>query len=300
MTSNVPKETKAIYPILDGLMRRYEDRVADVGRIIDEMIKCSLIADRNGIENDHIAFRTLGVPQLGIRSLERIFIYHGYTRRDPYYFEEKKLDAYWYSPPERHLPRVFISELRVRHLTEQAQQIITSYTNEVHHDPVEDLDLDDPYDVDAFLHRALWRKPTWNDYVALSNESEYAAWAIYNSYYLNHFTISVHGLPNGYATIPEFNAFIESKGFVLNDARGKVKVSPDGLLLQSATVAEMLEAPFADGDHHKIPGSYVEFAERRVVNGSERREGFEASNADRIFESTYAAQTSQSGGKRCS
>ena len=65
------------------------------------------------IENDHIAFRTMGVPHLGIASFEKIFLHYGYQKRDPYFFESKKLDAFWFSPPEPHFPRIFVSELRV-------------------------------------------------------------------------------------------------------------------------------------------------------------------------------------------
>jgi hypothetical protein len=152
------------------------------------------------------------------------------------------------------------------------------------------------------LHSGLWRVPELEDYLALSKESEYAAWVIYNRYYLNHFTVSVHNLEKGYRNIADFNTFLERNGFTLNDAGGKIKVSPDGYLLQSSTVAEMTEATFANDVHHIIPGSYVEFAERRVLKEFEnlpasaisrehRREGFEANNADKIFESTYSSQT---------
>jgi hypothetical protein len=125
---------------------------------------------------------------------------------------------------------------------------------------------------------------------------------IYNRYYLNHFTISVHNLPPGYNTIREFNAFLEGKGFTLNNAGGKIKVSPDGALLQSATVANMITATFANHETCRIAGSYVEFAERKVlpqyahlpaaaIKREHRRDGFEAGNADKIFESTYRSQT---------
>lgn len=290
--------------VLDGLMRRYRERAPDVGRIIAAMIAEGVIAGPAAIENDHIAFRTMGVPQLGIRSFERIFMHYGYTQRDPYTFPAKKLDAFWYSPPAPHLPRIFVSELRVGELSAEAQRIIRSYTDEVAHDPVDDLDLDDAAAVDAFLHRGLWRLPTWADYQRLSAESEYAAWVIYNRYYLNHFTISVHSLPPGYDSIAGFNAFLERHGFTLNSAGGAIKVSPDGGLLQSATVAELIMADFADGVRQPIAGSYIEFAERRPLPAfahlpgaqltrEQRREGFEAGNADKIFESTYRDQTSQ-------
>lgn len=291
-----------LHIVLNGLMARYKERVPDVNAVINAMIKEGAIQRAEDIENDHIAFRTLGVPHLGIRSLEKIFLHYGYTRMDHYYFPAKKLDAYWYAPPSAQYPRIFISELRVNDLSEQAQAIIRSYTDAITSDPVDALDLDDGAAVDNFLHSGLWRLPTLNDYLALANESEYAAWVIYNRYYLNHFTVSVHNLEDGYNTIADFNAFLERNGCTLNDSGGKIKVSADGLLLQSSTVAEMVDAVFAGGETYRISGSYVEFAERKplqqyahipsvALTRRHRREGFEANNADKIFESTYAAQT---------
>lgn len=295
--------------ILNGLMTRYRERVPAVGRVIDAMVAAKLIASEQDIENDHIAFRTMGVPQLGMQSFEKIFLHCGYTRRDAYHFESKKLDAFWYAPPEPHYPRIFISELRVGDLSPEAQQIVRSYTDEVASDPVDDLDLNSGAAVDEFLHKALWRTPTWADYQRLSKESEYAAWVIYNRYYLNHFTISVHNLPAPHNTVAMFNEFLENIGVQLNDSGGKAKTSPDGLLIQSSTVAEMVRAQFANAsgrsEEHSIAGSYVEFAERKPlpefanlpptkIQRQHRRDGFEAGNADKIFESTFTTQTGQS------
>ena len=295
--------------VLAGLMRRYSERVPDVKRVVECMIKDGLIKQADDIENDHIAFRTMGVPQLGIQSFEKIFLHYGYQRRDKYNFEGKKLNAFWYSPPSDHHPRIFISELRVGDLSPQAHAIIRSYTDQVTSDPVDKLKLDDGRAVDHFLHHPLWRTPTWSDFQRLAEESEYAAWVIYNRYYLNHFTVSVHNLPSGYNTIDEFNKFLEAHRFKLNDSGGKAKKSPDGLLIQSSTVAEMVEATFSDGQDgvvkQQISGSYVEFAERRVlpqfgsvpeqeIKRIHRRDGFEAQNADKIFESTYSNQTNRS------
>ena len=292
----------ALQAVLDGLMRRYKARVPDVQAIQDAMIDEGLIDRPDDAQNDHIAFRTMGVEHLGIRSFEKIWLAYGYERRDPYRFEGKKLEAFWYAPPTPELPRIFISELRIGDLSDEAQRIIRSYTNEVASDPVDDLDLADGAQVDRFLHSPLWRLPSLTDYRRLQAESEYAAWVIYNRYYLNHFTVSVHRLPEGYDTIPDFNRFLEARGFELNDAGGKVKTSRDGLLRQSSTVAEMIEAEFAEGETEMISGSYVEFAERRPLpeyahlpkdrlTREMRREGFEAGNADKIFESTYSEQT---------
>ena len=288
--------------VLEGLMRRYWERVPDVAAILDTMVREGLIRNAGEIENDHIAFRSLGVPHLGIASLEKIFLHLGYVRRDPYYFAAKKLDAFWYAPPEPHLPRIFLSELRVSDLPEQARDVVYKYTRSIERDPVDGLDLNDAAAIDLFLHSGNWPVPTYADYQLLAADSEYASWAIYNRYYLNHFTISVHNLPAGYNTVADFNRFLEAHGFVLNDSGGKIKTSPDGGLLQSSTVARMVMAEFAGGRRAEIPGSYVEFAERRVlsqfahlpaaeIRREHRREGFEAGNADKIFESTFASQT---------
>ena len=298
----MPDKKLILEQVLGGLMRRYRERVPDVAAILDTMVREGLIGNAAEIENDHIAFRSLGVPYLGIASLEKIFLHLGYVRRDPYYFAAKKLNAFWYAPPEPHLPRIFLSELRVPDLSERSRAIVGKYTSSIQRDPVEALDLDDAGAIDRFLHSGNWPVPTYEDYQLLAADSEYASWAIYNRYYLNHFTISVHNLAAGYNTVADFNGFLEAHGFVLNDSGGKIKVSPDGGLLQSSTVARMVVAEFAGGQRAEIPGSYVEFAERRVlpeyahlaasaIRREHRREGFEAGNADKIFESTFASQT---------
>jgi hypothetical protein len=305
----VPQRYETLDCVLNGLMRRYRQRVPDVERIARCMIQEKMICRAKDIENDHIAFRTMGVPHLGIRSLEKIFLHFGYERKDFFTFEQKKLNAYWYSPPLPRYPRVFISELRVPDLSPESQQIIESFTREVTRDPVDELDLDSGPKIDAFLHTPLWRTPSWADYQRLLQESEYAAWVIYNRYYLNHFTVSIHELPAGYNTVERFNEFLKRNAFRLNNAGGEIKESADGLLLQSSTVAETVEAEFCDAaghrEKHPIAGSYVEFAERRVlpefkslergsVRRDHRRDGFEVASADKIFESTYSAQTQNS------
>ncbi len=288
--------------ILFALFDPYQKRVPDVSRITQAMIEKGLLGNEKDIVNDHIAFRTLGVPNLGIASLEKIFLHHGYIKKDHYHFEQKKLNAYWYSPPSEKYPRIFISELIVDDLPKDQQQTVKKYTSSITSDPVDLLDLNDAAKVGEFLNGSLWALPTIEDYNDLASISEYAAWVIYNRYYLNHYTISVHELPDGYNTLETFNDFLESIGIRLNTSGGKIKVSKDGLLKQSSTVAKMTEATFSNGQQ-SIPGSYVEFAERlplpsfqhldsKSIRPEHRRDGFESSNADKIFESTYKDQTS--------
>jgi Domain of unknown function (DUF1338) len=288
--------------VLDGLMTRYAERVPNVGKTTQAMIEAGIITNESEIENDHIAFRTMGVEHLGLQSFEKIFSHLGYQKRDYFNFESKKLNAFWYAPPADNFPRIFVSELRVNDLSAESQAIIRKYTNQVDVDPADSLDLNDGLAIDAFLHKPLWQTPTWADYEALLKESEYAAWVIFNRYYLNHYTISVHNLGNGFDDLSKFNELVEAAGVKLNDAGGKIKTSPDGGLLQSSSVAEMIDAQFADGSIHQIAGSYIEFAQRKVlpqfkdlkpneIERKHRRDGFETANADKIFESTFTSQT---------
>ncbi|RKR14289.1 uncharacterized protein DUF1338 [Maribacter vaceletii] len=288
--------------VLEGLFKPYVERVPDVSKITAAMVNNGLIASQDDIVNDHIAFRTLGVPNLGISSFEKIFLHYGYTKEDYFFFEGKKLDAYWYAPPSPEYPRIFISELRVKDLSNNVQEVISKYTKDITEDPVDSLDLNNAKQVGDFFYKSLWQLPSLEDYKTLLKESEYASWVIYNRYYLNHYTISVHELPEAYNTVAKFNAFLESIGVRLNTAGGKIKTSADGLLKQSSTVAEMIDAEFSNNKMSKISGSYVEFAERlplpeyasidpSKLTREQRREGFESANADKIFESTFSTQT---------
>ena len=295
------KVKTVITEILESLFLVYSKRVPDVNKITSAMIKKGLVNNQNEIVNDHIAFRTMGVKNLGINSFEKIFLKHGYKKMDFYHFDAKKLDAYWYAPPSNDLPRIFISELKVDNLSIKAQEIIKSYTNTVTNDPIDKIDLNSSLEVSKYLQTPLWRLPTKNDYESLLFESEYAAWVIYNRYYLNHYTISVHDLPGEYSDLNQFNEFVKSLGIKLNKSGGEIKVSKDKLLRQSSSVANQIEAKFSEGEKKLIAGSYVEFAERNIlpefskinnlkIERKHRREGFETGNADKIFESTFTSQ----------
>jgi len=295
-------ENSNLDEIMSALFEPYKESVTDVKKVTEALIDRKVIANEDEIVNDHIAFRTLGVPHLGIQSFEKIFLHYGYEKKDYYYFEGKRLNAFWYAPPSPKYPRIFISELRVADLSEKTQKLINSYTKDLAKDPVDALDLNNATEVGQFFYKPLWALPSIDDYLALSRESEYAAWVIYNRYYLNHYTISVHNLKEGYNTLEAFNIFLKDIGIQLNDSGGVIKTSKDGLLKQSSSVAKMVEATFKGAETLKISGSYVEFAERLPlpqfenlpdgqVSNEQRRDGFESANADKIFESTYSSQT---------
>ncbi|PON67498.1 hypothetical protein PanWU01x14_103010 [Parasponia andersonii] len=254
---------------------------------------------------DHFAFRTFGVNGYGIDSMASFFLDFGYTPREELRFPAKKLRALWFSPPKNviheggsgiggPLPRVFISELLVDQMSPETQEIIRKY-----------IEVSGGGNKHAALASALgsltWEKPLYSEFQQLARESEYAAWTIVNGYALNHVTISTHQLKSHLKSIKTLDHFIEENGFKLNSEGGILKVSPDGLLLQSSTVADSTPFTFSDGATEVVPCSYIEFAERLVlpqynnlpeeeVKEYHRRDGFEVGNADKIFESTYKEQ----------
>ena len=297
------QEKKTINLVLESLFETYSKRVPDVTKITEAMVSNNIVSNQSEIINDHIAFRTMGVKHLGIKSFEKIFLKHGYKKRDFYSFKEKKLNAYWYSHSEKNMPRIFISELKVDELSKDAQKIIKQYTNQVKNDPVDNIDLNNSDEIINFLTNPLWTLPSLFHYNELLKETEYGSWVIYNRYYLNHYTISVHELKEKYNTLEDFNKFLNSIGVKLNDSGGVIKESKDGFLLQSSSVANKVNAHFKEG-MSLISGSYVEFAERKIlsefmnldlnkINSTHRRDGFETSNADKIFESTYQKQVNK-------
>lgn len=78
------------------------------------MTKKGIILNNSNLENDYMAFSTLGVNNLGITSFKQVFIHLEYSKKDYFYFEGEKLNAFWYAPPTEKYPKIFISELRVK------------------------------------------------------------------------------------------------------------------------------------------------------------------------------------------
>ncbi|KAI5065972.1 hypothetical protein GOP47_0018596 [Adiantum capillus-veneris] len=275
------------------------------------VLAMKLIQDQDGEEPlcfDHFAFRTFGIDGCGISSIAQLFLDLGYEARDELRFPAKKLRALWFAPPgqtskgaqhnelfEGPLPRIFISELLVEELSNDAQTVISKYTRNA-------AQLSKHAAIASILNSLPWPTPSAQDYKILARESEYAAWTLVNGYALNHLTISVHQLRSQIKKITELNNFLQAKGIKLNSEGGILKVSPDGGLLQSSTVADSVLFSFAGDEILRVPASYIEFAERLVLEkyldlpASEiqewhRREGFEVGNADKIFESTSSNQT---------
>lgn len=224
------------------------------------------------IVNDHIAFRTFESRSIGMESFEVFFRQYGYERRGEYDFELKKLNAiHLENKIDPELPKIFISELRYKELSEEAIQIIERELVSIENRPLNEL---------------LFTKSTFSisseEYIAICKQSEYAAWLLAMGFRANHFTVFVNKLKN-FNNIKEINDLLIKEEIPLNISGGMIKGSPNVYLEQSSTMASKQEIQFSD-KALLIPTCYYEFALRYELSNGKLYSGFVTDSADKIFE----------------
>lgn len=228
------------------------------------------------VDDDHVAFRTLRAPGIGIEALEPRILGLGYARQDEYEFPEKHLKARAYVCAGS--PRIFLSELLTEELSAASRAPLARIADEARRAL--------PPGVEAFWAGRLWQAPSFAEYEALAEESEYAAWLAALGLRPNHFTVSINALRR-LRSVEAVLGFVEAAGYRVNAVGGRVKGTPADLLEQGSTLADRVEVEFASGERHVIPTCYYEFALRHRGTDGQLYEGFVAKSADRIFESTH-------------
>lgn len=231
------------------------------------------------VQNDHIALRTFNHPKVNIDVLVEPFLAGGYVYKQDYHFAEKKLYAKHFEHPDEQMPKIFISELKLEAFDDELQSTINDLVKQV----PEDL----PRQYDFCSNGRPW-KVSYETYEKLRQTSEYAAWMSAHGYRPNHFTVYVNALTS-FKDIREVNEFIKKYGFKMNDSGGEIKGSRDVLLEQSSTLADTVAVDFTEG-RHQVPACYYEFAQRYPKADGSMYQGFVASSADKIFESTDKGQ----------
>lgn len=236
-----------------------------------------VLSESNGADviNDHVAFRTFNIAKVNLEKLAAHFLALGYKESGDYVFEQKKLVAKHYEHEDTKLPKVFISELLVEEFSDELQTIVRDMVSQVEESVTQ---------ADNFLYSGTHWEVSFDQYEALLAESEYAAWVSAYGYRANHFTVNINELTS-FDCINVVNDTLKESGFVLNTSGGEVKGSPEVLLEQSSTMADVAEVKFAD-KVAKIPSCFYEFAKRYEKDDGELYTGFVAASADKIFEST--------------
>lgn len=266
--------------MIDPIARLFDSLWQDYIHITPSALSIQQLFQRDQsaeVMNDHIALRTFKHEKVGLHKLARHFTQLGYEAKGDYHFAKKHLDANHFEHDNKDAPKVFISELDMSKLSEDAQHILLSCIEKI--------------DENAHLaNNFLWSGRHWpinlNDYQVLLAESEYAAWMYVWGFRANHFTVSINHLEN-FTSIVDVNQALKGEGFELNVSGGEVKGTPEQYLEQSSTLADMQEVSFEDGKK-VIPSCFYEFAIRYEQPSGDTFTGFIEGSADKIFDSTNA------------
>ena len=229
------------------------------------------------VVNDHIAFRTLDLPQINIDAVALPFVENGYEPAGEYFFTDKHLFARHYElPGDDNAPRIFISQLIL--------DDSSPYVRKVFHESFRDSSVNLQGVDNLIFAGTIFNPISFKVYNRLREDSEYAAWFYAFGFRANHFTVSVNSLKK-YNTIFKVNELLKRNGFILNSSGGEVKGSPSDLLQQSSIMADLVSVGFEEGNK-VIPSCYYEFAQRFPGADGRLFSGFIAGSADKIFEST--------------
>ncbi len=256
-----------IEKLFDNMWQDYLELNPDASKIYQ------LFAENNKVVNDHVAFRTFGLPGLRVEDIAQPLVDLGYTVAGEYDFEKKKLRAKHYAHPT--MPLVFISELKIEEFSREVQILVKQLASQVDLNAVKKQD---------FLYSGRPWTVVSDVYERLLEESEYAAWVAAFGFRANHFTVSINDL-NQFQTIQQVNEFVKENGFELNIAGGEIKGTPASYLEQSSTMANLIDVKFSDKTL-TIPSCFYEFALRHPLANGDLFKGFIAASADKIFEST--------------
>lgn len=258
--------------LFNRLWTDYSSQNPSVNKIYDLFLQ-----EGENVVNDHIAFRTINYPEVGIDVLSAPFVSNGYRPAGEYIFSEKHLFARHFEiPGNKNAPRIFISQL----ILEDCSQFV----REVFRDAFMKVDKS-RLDAETLVFSGqIFNPVSYKTYEELRKESEYAAWFYVFGFRVNHFTVSVNALRK-YNTIYMVNDLLKRNGFILNTSGGEVKGTSEELLQQSSTMADLVKIKFTEGEY-EIPSCYYEFAQRYSDSNGELYSGFIAKSADKIFEST--------------
>lgn len=262
-------ETKLIF---ERFWNRYSTENPNAKRIYD-----LFTARGEKVVHDHIALRTFDDPRMNMDVISRVFTGNGYEARGNYEFKAKKLRGQHFehkSDPKA--PKVFISELLTDQFSDYLKNTIRGYLNNVPGSVYADPDL--------VYGGSVWGKISFATYNKLREESEYAAWLLVYGFRANHFAVKVNELKN-FPALQDVNEFVKGNGYLMTTVGGEIYGTPEELLEQSATLAEIQPVEFTDGVF-EIPSCFYEFTLRYNRPDGTQYPGFIAANADKIFEST--------------
>lgn len=216
---------------------------------------------------DHIAFRTLkthtGEQPDGISDIRHIIKCFGYQPAGKYIFPKKKIDAIHFEHPDKELPKIFVSQLRVEQLPQWAQQRINEAVSDTPYllsdngiELLNRLCVDNKLTVEGadFLETDLvnyfkrpWDPPKKETVLQVNDISQYAAWVLLHGNSVNHFAalINEQNVKN-WPDLATTSKVLDSKGVPMKES---IEGDTTSVLQQTAThaVKENVEVDGEDG-----------------------------------------------------
>lgn len=264
---------------------------------------------------DHFAMIDLPGPNTGMNQLTQLFSAIGFIEHGNGYLADKQNDFRWMAevnceqlPASLALPQVVVADFRLEELPITVRRIVEKYTHQAPIAPITEVQelakrtAQGEIDAAQLLTDRLtqyfagrdWPLPTVEEFRTVQRFNELIAWVLIFGRKPNHFTLSIHHLPD-FASIMEFHHFIEKEtGLVLNQEGGKIKGGKSSGIAQSSTTGLMQKVHLSDGII-EVPMGFVEFVWRypnhpscqHPVLWNDYFTGFVAQYADHVIESLY-------------
>ncbi len=253
---------------------------------------------------DHGAIRTVDWPNngelpRGRQAFSRLLEPLGFTDVRTYPLTKLNMTGWGYRQMDlpEDIAQFFVSELHPGRFSEVFQQAVSRVVN-ASLDPLQPehlsllnrlsltrhCSLDEARRLLPALHRAFGRQHGVvheADYQCLLNESAEMAWIATEGNSFNHLTDRVQDL----------EACVAQQRDLQRPMKDSIEVSASGRVMQTAyracTVTRELVDAQGQSHKHQVPGSFVEFIQRKVDPDSGRIDlNFDSSNAQGIFKMT--------------
>lgn len=261
---------------------------------------------------DHFAIIDLPGPHTGISELDRIFKAIGYVRHGTDYLPEKQNDFAWMAECDSHtktasqvLPQVVTADFRLEEMPDNIRNIVLKYSRQASPSPAEKIEqlaaraaADDHQAaiqlfvlINQYLSGREWPLPTVKEFETVSEFNELIAWVLVFGRRPNHFTYSIHLMPE-FTDLSSFHDFIvRDVGLPLNTDGGIIKGSRESGIEQGSTAGTPEHIQLADG-YVELPMGFVEFVWRfahkeQPVVWQDYFTGFVANHANRVIQSLY-------------
>lgn len=261
---------------------------------------------------DHLAIIDLPGTHTGIRELQKIFDVLGYEVQGKDYLPEKQNDFTWLAEVNSNdttaaavLPQVVIADFRLEEMPVNVRNIICKYSDQAKPAPIAEMtrllqQSDENHArisilnllTDYFTGRD-WPLPTLAEFHTVRDFNELLAWVLVFGRKPNHFTYSIHLMPE-FNNLIEFHHFVENVvGLPLNQDGGVIKGGRAQGIEQGSTAGTPEQIQLADGTA-ELPLGFVEFVWRysekaQPLLWNDYFTGFVANHANRVIQSLYTA-----------